>query len=152
MASSEAEAEVEVEVEVESSLEASASASDAEEEHNMSRPSGETGKRKRKPHVEKVGTPISSIVVGQDFAGVVKSVQPFGAFVDFGGQVDGMVHISRLSDGFVSDVAAVVKVGDEVKGRVVSVDVEKKQVGLSMKSEGMDNEGGGGEGGNDARR
>ena len=138
MSSSEAEAEVEVEVEVESSLEASASASDAEEEHNMSRPSGETGKRKRKPHVEKVGTPISSIVVGQDFAGVVKSVQPFGAFVDFGGQVDGMVHISRLSDGFVSDVAAVVKVGDEVKGRVVSVDVEKKQVGEKVEGASMD--------------
>jgi len=66
--------------------------------------------------------------------GKVSSVQPFGAFVRLEGGVDGLVHVSQISDDFVEDVAETgIKVGDEVKVRVIKVDADKAQIALSMK-------------------
>lgn len=68
-------------------------------------------------------------------AGVVTNVTPFGAFVDIGLAHDGLVHVSRLSDQFVKDPHAVVRVGDRVETRVVEVNREKQQIALSMRRE-----------------
>lgn len=65
--------------------------------------------------------------------GVVTNVTNFGAFVDVGVHQDGLVHISSLSDKFVSDPHTVVKAGDVVKVKVMEVDVERKRIGLSMR-------------------
>jgi len=65
--------------------------------------------------------------------GKVSSVQPFGAFVRLEGGVDGLVHVSQVSDGFTESVEGMFKVGDEVKVRVMSVDTDKNQIALSMK-------------------
>jgi len=65
--------------------------------------------------------------------GTVSSVQPFGAFVRLEGGVDGLVHVSQVSDDFVESVEGLMKVGDEVKVRVIKVDSDKKQIALSMK-------------------
>jgi protein Tex len=67
--------------------------------------------------------------------GVVTNVTAFGAFVDIGLPHDGLVHVSRLSDQFVKDPHAVVRVGDRVEVRVVDVNREKQQIGLSMRRE-----------------
>jgi uncharacterized protein len=56
--------------------------------------------------------------------------------VDIGVHQDGLVHVSQLSDSFVRDPHAVVKAGDVVKVRVVEVDVARKRIGLTMKSDG----------------
>jgi uncharacterized protein len=56
--------------------------------------------------------------------------------VDIGVHQDGLVHVSQLSDSFVKDPHAVVKAGDVVKVRVVEVDVPRKRIGLTMKSDG----------------
>ena len=57
----------------------------------------------------------------------------FGAFVDIGVHHDGLVHISELSDRFVKHPLDIVKVGDIVNVRVLSVDEKRKKISLSMK-------------------
>ncbi|WP_428636506.1 Tex family protein [Shewanella sp.] len=65
--------------------------------------------------------------------GVVTNVTNFGAFVDIGVHQDGLVHISSLTDKFVSDPHTVVKAGDVVKVKVMEVDVERKRISLTMR-------------------
>lgn len=65
--------------------------------------------------------------------GVVTNVAAFGAFIDIGVHQDGLVHISALSDRFVSDPREVVKAGDIVKVKVMEVDIARKRIGLSMR-------------------
>jgi uncharacterized protein len=65
--------------------------------------------------------------------GVVTNVAAFGAFVDVGVHQDGLVHVSELADQFVKDPHAVVKVGDKLTVRVLSVDLERKRISLSAK-------------------
>jgi uncharacterized protein len=60
-------------------------------------------------------------------------VTHFGAFVDIGVHQDGLVHISALSDRFIDDPRSVVKAGDIVTVKVMSVDIPRKRVGLSMR-------------------
>ena len=68
--------------------------------------------------------------------GVVTNVTDFGAFVDVGVHQDGLVHISQLSDRFVKDPREVVKVGDKIKVRVLDVDLARKRIALSARSDG----------------
>ena len=65
--------------------------------------------------------------------GTVRNVIDFGAFVDIGVHQDGLIHISELSDRFVKHPSDVVSVGDRVEVRVLSVDIKKKRISLSMK-------------------
>ncbi|KAG4194618.1 hypothetical protein ERO13_A06G064700v2 [Gossypium hirsutum] len=73
------------------------------------------------------------LIPGAMFTGKVRSIQPFGAFVDFGAFTDGLVHVSRLSNSFVKDVASVVSVGQEVQVRLVEVNTENGRISLSMR-------------------
>ncbi|KAL2251174.1 UNVERIFIED_CONTAM: Polyprotein of EF-T, chloroplastic [Sesamum indicum] len=73
------------------------------------------------------------LIPGATFTGKVRSIQPFGAFVDFGAFTDGLVHVSRLSDSFVKDVASVVTVGQEVKVRLLEANMETGRIALSMR-------------------
>ena len=66
--------------------------------------------------------------------GTVRNVIDFGAFVDIGVHQDGLVHISELSDKYVKHPSEVVSLGDNVKVRVLAVDVKKKRISLSMKN------------------
>ena len=77
---------------------------------------------------------LADLKPGMELTGTVRNVIDFGAFVDIGVHQDGLVHISELSDRFVKHPADVVKVGDIVKVRVLTVDVQKKRIGLSMKT------------------
>ena len=65
--------------------------------------------------------------------GVVRNVIDFGAFVDIGVHQDGLVHISQISDSFISHPSDVLKVGEKVKVKVMSVDLTKKRISLTMK-------------------
>ena len=78
---------------------------------------------------------ITDLEPGMSLEGVVTNVTNFGAFVDIGVHQDGLVHISHLSDRFVSDPREVVKAGDVVRVKVLEVDVSRKRIGLSMKSD-----------------
>ncbi|ADD68581.1 Tex-like protein protein-like protein [Denitrovibrio acetiphilus DSM 12809] len=76
---------------------------------------------------------IESLKEGDVLTGKVSNVVDFGAFVDVGLKNDGLVHISQLADRFVSDPSEVVKVGQTVKTKVLSVDRERGRLSLSMK-------------------
>ena len=65
--------------------------------------------------------------------GVVRNVIDFGAFVDIGVHQDGLVHISQISNAFISHPSDVLKVGEKVKVKVLSVDLTKKRISLTMK-------------------
>jgi uncharacterized protein len=70
-----------------------------------------------------------------ELEGVVTNIVAFGAFVDIGVHQDGLVHVSQLADRYVKDPNAVVKVGQRVKVRVLTVDLERNRIALSMKKE-----------------
>jgi len=70
---------------------------------------------------------------GMLLEGAVTNVTNFGAFVDIGVHQDGLVHVSALSHRFVKDPHSVVKAGDVVKVKVMSVDPERRRIGLSMR-------------------
>jgi protein Tex len=77
---------------------------------------------------------ISDLKIGMQLPGIVTNVTNFGAFVDIGVHQDGLVHISHLSDKFVKDPKEVVTVQQKVNVTVTEVDVARKRIGLSMKS------------------
>jgi len=76
---------------------------------------------------------ISDLKVGMKLPGIVTNVTNFGAFVDIGVHQDGLVHISQLSNTYVSDPNTVVKVAQQVTVTVTEVDVQRKRIALSMK-------------------
>lgn len=78
---------------------------------------------------------ISDLETGMKLPGIVTNVTAFGAFVDIGVHQDGLVHISQLSDEYVSAPSAVVKVHQKVNVTVLSVDAERKRISLSMKQD-----------------
>ena len=78
---------------------------------------------------------INDLVVGMEIVGKVRNVIDFGAFVDIGVHQDGLVHISEISDTFIKHPSDVLKVGQVVKVRVLSVDVKKNRIGLTMRSQ-----------------
>ncbi|NLC70465.1 MAG: RNA-binding transcriptional accessory protein [Desulfuromonadaceae bacterium] len=71
---------------------------------------------------------------GMSLNGIVTNVAAFGAFVDIGVHQDGLVHVSQLADRFVRDPNEVVKVGQPVQVRVLSVDSERRRIALTMRS------------------
>lgn len=77
---------------------------------------------------------LKDLVEGMILKGTVRNVSDFGAFVDIGVHQDGLVHISQLSNKFVNHPMDVVKVGDIVEVRVMSVDTARKRIQLSMKN------------------
>ncbi len=66
--------------------------------------------------------------------GVVRNVIDFGAFVDIGVHQDGLVHISQISNSFISHPSDVLKVGEKVKVKILAVDLAKKRISLTMKN------------------
>eukprot|EP00549_Striatella_unipunctata_P000717 CAMPEP_0118696862 /NCGR_PEP_ID=MMETSP0800-20121206/14121_1 /TAXON_ID=210618 ORGANISM="Striatella unipunctata, Strain CCMP2910" /NCGR_SAMPLE_ID=MMETSP0800 /ASSEMBLY_ACC=CAM_ASM_000638 /LENGTH=530 /DNA_ID=CAMNT_0006596099 /DNA_START=62 /DNA_END=1654 /DNA_ORIENTATION=+ len=77
--------------------------------------------------------PLEEFAVGQLVTGTVKSIASYGAFVDFGSTTDALLHVSNLRREFVSNVEDVVKRGDEIQVRIISMDTSKGQVGISLK-------------------
>lgn len=78
---------------------------------------------------------VEDLKPGMRLEGVVTNVTNFGAFVDIGVHQDGLVHISQLADTFVRDPASIVAPGDKVQVRVLEIDLERRRIALSCKSE-----------------
>src|SRR5688500_11135774 len=79
---------------------------------------------------------MSDLAPGMTLEGVVTNVTAFGAFVDIGVHQDGLVHISQLADRFVRDPNEVVKVHQQVEVTVLEVDLARKRIALSMRTNG----------------
>ncbi len=78
---------------------------------------------------------VDDLQPGMRLPAIVTNVTNFGAFVDIGVHQDGLVHISQLADGYVSDPAKVVKVGQKIMVTVKEIDQKRNRISLSMKSE-----------------
>lgn len=77
------------------------------------------------------------VQVGMRLTGKVVRLEKFGAFVDIGAERSGLVHVSEMTDGYVSDPSEITHVGDEVDVKVVEVDHKKRQIRLTMKEDPM---------------
>ncbi len=76
---------------------------------------------------------IEDLKVGMVLNGTVRNIMDFGMFVDINVHQDGLVHISEVSDSFVKDISSLFTINQIVKVKVISVDVAKKRIGLSIK-------------------
>ena len=77
---------------------------------------------------------LNDLIIGMELPGIVTNITNFGAFVDIGVHQDGLVHISQLSDRFVTDPTQVIRLHQHVRVRVVEVDMRRKRIALSMKN------------------
>ena len=77
---------------------------------------------------------LSDLIIGMELPGIVTNITNFGAFVDIGVHQDGLVHISQLSDRFVTDPTQVIRLHQHVRVRVIEVDMRRKRIALSMKN------------------
>lgn len=78
-------------------------------------------------------TEMEHLSEGMILNGVITNVTHFGVFVDVGVHQDGLVHVSEIANKFIRDPASVCKVGERVKVKILSVDLERNRIGLSMK-------------------
>ena len=99
----------------------------------LSKPGRDPRDEMPKPLLRSDVLDISDLKEGMELTGTVRNVIDFGAFVDIGVHQDGLVHISRICDRFIKHPSEVLKVGDIVKVKVLSVDVKKKRISLTMR-------------------
>jgi small subunit ribosomal protein S1 len=83
-------------------------------------------------------TITTRFAIGQIVKGSVSKIASFGAFVELEDGVDGLVHISQISDQHIEKVKDALKVGDDVEARIVKIDSEERRIGLSIKAVNMD--------------
>ncbi len=83
-------------------------------------------------------TITTRFAIGQIVKGTVSKIASFGAFIELEDGVDGLVHISQISDQHVEKVKDVLKVNDEVEARIVKIDSHDRRIGLSIKAVNMD--------------
>ncbi|MDE7084065.1 MAG: S1 RNA-binding domain-containing protein, partial [Clostridia bacterium] len=76
---------------------------------------------------------IEDLSVGMEVEGSVRNVIDFGAFIDIGVHQDGLVHVSEITDRYIKHPSDVLKVGQKVKAVIISLDVKKQRIGLSIK-------------------
>lgn len=74
------------------------------------------------------------IETGSILSGKVTGIQPYGAFVAFDDKTQGLVHISEITHGYVKDINEHLKIGDEVKVKVLSIDEEAGKISLSIRA------------------
>lgn len=115
-------------------VEASASV-DTNEDASLKSDAGPTPAKRTRPVRKSDMPPVKNeqLVPGAAFTGKVRSIQPFGAFIDFGAFTDGLVHVSQLSDSFVKDVNSIVSVGQEVTVKLVEANMETGRISLTMR-------------------
>jgi uncharacterized protein len=87
------------------------------------------------PIMQKGVLAFEDLKLGMKVTGKIKNVVDFGAFVDIGLHETGLIHISELSDNFVSDPMSVIKVGDVKEFTIIDLDKDRKRISLSLKSD-----------------
>ena len=93
-----------------------------------------------KPELRSDVLSIEDLKVGMVMRGTVRNVIDFGAFVDIGVHQDGLVHISEVCDRYIKHPSEELSVGDIVKVKIISIDLQKQRIGLSIKRVGEDEE------------
>jgi predicted RNA-binding protein with RPS1 domain len=117
------------EVDVPADVEAMDGINDEDEAHNSERPARKSLKKKPK------GLPLTDFKVGDTIKATARSVAAYGAFMDVGAETDGLLHISNLSIDYVASVKDVIEVGQEYEVRILTIDLTKKQIALTLLTE-----------------
>lgn len=99
----------------------------------LSKPGRDPRESAPKPILRSDVLKLEDLSQGMVLTGTVRNVIDFGIFVDIGVKYDGLVHISEMSDSYIKSPSQIVSVGDVIKVKVLSVDLERKKVSLSMK-------------------
>lgn len=99
----------------------------------LSKPGRDPRDEMPKPMLRSDVLDIKDLKEGMELKGTVRNVIDFGAFVDIGVHQDGLVHISQICDRYIKHPSEVLKVGDIVKVKILSVDVKKNRISLTMK-------------------
>jgi len=76
---------------------------------------------------------LSDLEVGMILHGVVRNLSAFGAFVDISAHQDGLVHLSEISNRYITDPSEVLSIGENVRVKVIGIDLERKRISLSIK-------------------
>lgn len=104
--------------------------------HELEKPGRDPREEFAPPRFREDVNSIDDLKEGMILEGVVSNVVAFGAFVDIGVHQDGLVHVSELADRFVNNPGDVVKAGDRIKVRVLSIDTARRRIALSAKGQG----------------
>lgn len=88
-----------------------------------------------KPIMQKGVVTFEDLKVGMKVTGKIKNVVDFGAFVDIGIKETALLHVSQMSDNYISSPSSVVKVGDIVEAKIIEIDTVRKRVSLSLKTQ-----------------
>jgi uncharacterized protein len=104
--------------------------------HELEKPGRDPRAEFSAPHFREDVHTMDDLEPGMALEGVVTNVVAFGAFVDVGVHQDGLVHVSQLADRYISEPAEVVRTGDRLKVKVLSVDLARKRISLSVKQAG----------------
>ena len=99
----------------------------------LSKPGRDPREDMPKPILRSDVLKLEDLKEGMILTGTVRNVIDFGAFVDIGVHQDGLVHISQMSDRYIKHPLEVVSVGDIVEVQVMSVDLKKQRIQLTMK-------------------
>ncbi len=99
----------------------------------LSKPGRDPRDEMPKPMLRSDVLDINDLKEGMELTGTVRNVIDFGAFIDIGVHQDGLVHISQICDRFIKHPSEVLKVGDIVKVKILSVDVKKNRISLTMR-------------------
>lgn len=100
---------------------------------NLAKPGLDPRDNSPRPMFRKEILSLEDLSVGMKLSGTIRNVLDFGAFVDVGLKSDGLVHISELADRYVKNPLEVVRVGQVVEVRVISIDLKRQRVALSLK-------------------
>ncbi len=76
---------------------------------------------------------ISDLKIGMEVIGIINNMTKFGAFVDIGIKENGLIHISQITNKYISDPSEILSLGQEVTTRVIDIDIDRKRISLSMK-------------------
>lgn len=122
-----------LEAEVPAEVEAMDGIASEEEAHNAERPARGSGIHKHSKDTSG-RVELKDLEIGAEVTAKVKTITSYGAFLDIGAKSDALIHVSRLSDDFVANVEDVVKQGEDITVRIISVDVDKNQIAVTMRS------------------
>jgi len=100
---------------------------------NLKKPGRDPREEMPKPILRSDVLKMEDLTIGMKLKGTVRNVVDFGAFVDIGVKQDGLVHISQITNKFIKHPIEVLNVGDIIDVTVVSIDIEKGRISLSMK-------------------
>jgi uncharacterized protein len=100
---------------------------------NLKKPGRDPREEMPKPILRSDVLKMEDLEIGMKLKGTVRNIVDFGAFVDIGVKQDGLVHISQMANKFIRNPLEILSVGDVIDVTILSIDIEKGRIGLSMK-------------------